>query len=254
MASIIYIVGKIIKSTRQGYLDVLSYVFITALYGIFFTYFFNDLFITNEDYTFRFIANCFTNFYLLVALFGYWIITRTNAKKTIFALLLTVLIMNLMLALGSIVTIDESNDSPEIDPFIAEINRSIEDIKDAPGLPYTRIITYESNKGKFDSVTFINIGHDTLFKYDEVGIKVFKEMALANIKKIDSASTKMQFKKTKDMFRYLREYHFLYATMFDYPPCDSCFVSGLRVMDKDSTLVKISKTYIIDSVYLRNRV
>ena len=254
LSIILSFIARILKVKRRNFLDILAYSYILSLYGLFFSFTFIIIFIKNEDYSFMFISHIFSNAFILAAIFGYWLIIKLKAIKVIYALLLTILIINVGMVALSLLSIDRSNDSPEMDPFIAEIEYYSDGLKEMGGIPYSRSITFERGIGTYDSLSIMNPARDTLTHYDQKGVDLFRNIAKVNVKKIDSIRSKLNFKKTKKLFDDLRNYFFLVGDMFDYPPCDTCFISGYNIKLKDGTLLKDSRKYIIDSAYLKDRI
>ena len=107
---------------------------------------------------------------------------------------------------------------------------------------------------RMKTVLIFNHARNTLIHYDQKGVDLFRKIAKVNVKKIDSIRSKLKFKKTKKILDNLSKYFFLVGDMFDYPPCDTCLISGYKIKLKDGTLVKDSRKYIIDSAYLKDRI
>ncbi|HZW69484.1 MAG TPA: hypothetical protein VFF57_01365 [Hanamia sp.] len=144
---------------------------------------------------------------------------------------------------------NDSNDSS--DSIIAELNHYLEQVKDYPGAPYTRIITYQRGIGDYDSLTFKK--NDSIFHYDKYGIDVYKKLARTNVLKLDSILKIVHFKKNKAALQSLRRYYFLMSGYFDYHPCDSCLIQSATYIDTVRKLIiKKTNKYIVDSAYLKS--
>jgi hypothetical protein len=254
LSIILCLTAKIMMIARSSFLDILSFVYLLSLYGIFFSYIFLVLFLKNEDYTFMLISNIFTNSFMLAGILGYWIVIRLKFVQSVGAVVLTIAFMNISMVFLSLLAIDPSHDSPKMDPFLAEIHYFSEQIKEMGGIPFTRSITYVSGESRIDSLSLMNSSRDTLVHFGQKGVDLFKLLAKENVKKLDSLKKNMHFKKTRDLFEHLKQYNLLTGSMFDYPPCDTCLVSSFDFLSEDSVLIKSSREYLIDSIYLRDRI